>query len=311
MILKIVKMLERLIKVKYLNKIILFIIKIMNIRSQNLDYIDYIFNNLIGTEFQQNNSPFIKVAFLGNSTDFSEKMFVADDSKNIITLVRNVRSGVKLDNIKRSVYMIIKIKLKYIHFSTGNIFSDIYDYAILESDETSKVIYFEYNGIKYDKIKDIIRYENYKDKTKIFFKQGDQQISNDMTNYLIIMRHFGVIVKNIGYYIPNESLKYFHVVQSVSSNFGKITNEREFFTKLLENPVVKINELINTELNGSKINQENCKDCGDEDDEGEDNGKRKTIKMSLKTKIDSTKIIQEKKILLALFFSEVLFNFYF
>jgi len=283
----------------------------MNFRTENLDYIDYIINTLIKTEPIQNYAPFLKVCFIGNCSDITEKMIVADDSKNIITVVRNVYTGTKLDSIKRSVYMIIKTKLKYIHLNTQNLFSDIFDYVILEPDETSRCLYFEYNDIKYESLKDIIKHKDYKEKTKIFLKQNNQQIQNDMVNYLIIMRYFNVNMKNIAYYIPNESLKYFHVTQSISSNFGTIPNEREFFSRLILNPVFGLNELITSELEGSKINQEssNCKDCGDAGDEEEI--KRKTIKMSLKIKVDSTKIIQEKKIIIAWFILETLFNFYF
>lgn len=204
------------------------------IYKNHLAYIDLLFNAALRNNQidQSNYAPFIKVGFLGNANHYLDRMFCVEEGLVMLIFVRNVQFGTEPGEYKRSAYMIVRNKTKLIHFDTGIIFSDVFDYAHIEPQETVNNISFLYNGLIYTDIKQISSIDgDYKSKTKIAININGNELPNDMYYYCYGFR--GDVTSKIGYYIPDENFEYYHVIHHFPDNFGKISNPQIFFQSLL------------------------------------------------------------------------------
>lgn len=277
--------------------------------KERLVYIDYIFNSAIRTnQYDTNNyQPMIKVAFLGRGDNFLDKMFTAEDGQFILTFVKNVLFDNELNIYKRSSYMIMREALLYVHFDTGIIFKDIFDYAHIESEETKQFLIFLYKDKLYENISEISSFDkDYKKSTKILARLNNTEIQNDMYYY---NGFFGIYsCSKIGYYISDENIKYFHVTMFYKDVFGSIRDPYSFFMPLLQNPA-NIITVINTI-------PENIKPVISQSETGRKKKPKKQPKdtylgLSLVGKIASASNLQNKKITVAWFLCEIMYPFFF
>lgn len=205
--------------------------------KNHLPYIDFLFNAALRTNQidQFNYSPLLKLAFLGNADHYLDRMFVIEEGQIILFLVRNVQFAQEPGEYRRSAYTILRSKTKLIHYDTGIIFSDIFDYAHIEPQETINYISFLYEGKIYTNITEISSIDpTYKLKTKIAININGNELPNDIYYYCCGFQ--SDIKQKIGYYIPDENLEYYHVIHSFPANFGKVSNQQMFFQNLLSNP---------------------------------------------------------------------------
>lgn len=269
--------------------------------TQNLQYIDLFFNKSISPEISVNNlyNPIIKVGFLGQIENIFDRMFVAEESKHMVIFVKNVTSSTTGKN-KRAVYIIIRRKLKYIHLFNGNIINDIFEYSWYEPEETKKNIYFQYNDERYESIADVYNIDNdFKSKTKIF-TNDDQEISSDLFDYFSLFRD--EIQYKLVYYVEDDSINYFHVMMHISQNFGVINID--FFRILQLNPEETTNKIISSRMHNpdSKKKVSSSK---------KETSSSETEILSLSETLASEKYLQTKKITVAWFLCEVMYNFFF
>lgn len=198
----------------------------ININPNGINFIDCIFNSF-GIEV-----PYIKLSFFSNGENVLERMFICEDNDNMITAVMNVISSTdeKTKKIiyRRAVYMIVRSKISYVHFASGEIFSDLFEYSILESYETDNCLVFVHNGIQDTLFNIKNRDSNYKTNTSVFFRyyendiENFHEIGNDIFNYIKCSKYYGnnEIDKKIGYYLKNENFDYFHPILRMKKSFG-------------------------------------------------------------------------------------------
>lgn len=248
----------------------------VNVRSDSLWYIDNLFNTCIKNN--ANNSPCILLGILKSGESPLEKMFVAEEKNHNVIFIRNVEheSGI----FRRSAYIIVRSKILFIHFATGFILRDIFDYCHVEHEQVKNVVCFFYEGLQYDNIADISsRDVNYKSKTHIF-TYDKREINSSIFNILPIL---GLrIFNNIGYYIPDESIKNFHVMAYFSKLFGQFDKSVNF------NNIEKIISSVPT-IGPPKIH----------------------LNTSLEIKLNSYNELQDKKIVIAWFLCEAMFNIFY
>lgn len=281
----------------------------ISIFKERLFYIDYIFNSAIKINQYDSNSyqPLIKVAFLGKGDTFLDRIFTAEDGEFILTFVKNVLFDSDLNIYKRSSYMIMREALSYVHFDTGIIFKDIFEYAQIEKEEVKQILIFSYEDKLYEDISEISSNDqNYKTKTKILIKSNGTEIKNDMYIY---NRLFGIYSQSkIGYYISDDNIKYFHVTMFYKDVFGAIRDQYAFFMPLLQNPDNVI-PLINTI-------PDNIKSVIQNTETGRKKKQKKQPKdnylgMSLVGQIASASNLQNKKIIVAWYLCEIMYPFFF
>lgn len=281
----------------------------ISIYKNHLPYIDILFN--ISLKVHQNDqtnySPFLKVGFFGNADHFLDRMFVVEDGPMIVVFVRNVQNESDVSSYKRSVYMIIRRKLKFIHFDSGIIFDDIFDYAHIENEEVNKYISFVYNGNVYKDIKEISNIDlDYKSKTKIYIDFNGMELQNDLYYYCYAFQ--GEISKKIGYYIPTENIEYYHVVHHFRSDFGKNPNQQLMFQNLLNdtnNFYTLINYIFEDPNFGKAPEFTRYGNIKKKASKSTYNG------VSLVTQLATKTDIQSKKMIIGWFICEILYQFFF
>lgn len=269
--------------------------------------ISYTFNTLLKTDINDMNnySPILKFGFYGTGTDFTEKMFVSEENENMVTFVRNVILELQKTVIRRSVYMIIRSKISYIHLSTGIIFDDLLDYAIIENEEISNFFEFDYDGTRYSNPSNISYLdENYKLKTKIMIKGTENQFPNDFYTYLLSYPYdntnsFKNIEFKVAYYIKEQSLGNFHVVNHIALCFCDEDKRQNICSYVISN-TNNLQQIIDTNLSkdglSNNMNNEN---------------KTKYIGSSLSVCVKSLSSLQKKQYYISWFFAEVLFELFF
>lgn len=282
----------------------------LSFRPNFSPYISYIFNKLMRQHQSDttNYAPILKFGFYGNGNHMSERMFTSEESMYMISFVKNVSLEPPYNSIRRSFYMIARSKVHYLHYKTGIIFKDLFDYAYLEDEEVSKYFVFQHNERIYTKISEIIPTDvNYKNNTKIIFKSNNTEFYNDMFYYLhtipMIDNSYKEPELKIGYYIPESSLSSFHVSNHISSCFSLRTDRTQLYNSIINN-FSTLDVLLQTNFS------EGLSSSNEYMEEG------KTVKIlfigsSLSIMVSSTDKIQQKRIYIAWFIAEILYGLFF
>lgn len=287
----------------------------INIYSERLKYINLTYNYLLNQSFTElsnnNKQPAIKLGFIGDASSESERLFVAQDSPQLILMIRKTKLETDKEKKIKSVYFIVRSLVKYIHFSTGYIIKDIFDYFSLEIEEMFSNVYFihyipqfdsygnfiQYNTTQYTDIREIMKIdENYKTTTTVHLIYNNFKIEDIYTYSYIYMQ---IVERKIGYYVPVESYKCFHPHINISENFGNLSNEelQYQYQSLLFSDQYLVN-FINLKM-VSNYNSINIK--------------QKITTISLNDKISGipNNEEQEKRVVISWFLIDVLYNFIF
>lgn len=283
----------------------------VTVYKDRLQYLNLLFNlSLKSNPYDSvNYSPVIKLAFLGKGNHYLDRLFVVEETETMITMVKNVSTTTGDGVYKRSAYMMMRQAFKFVHFDTGSIISDLLEYAHLEVDEIAKHFYFWYEGKAYGNIIEISsRDTEYKSKVSIVLKSSNTVFENNINMYIY---NLGVETSfKIGYYIPDESILYFHVMVHMPDKFGGIPDIGSAINSLLADPN-NFSVLINSVLSDispqiTTVNDENKKSKGKKK-----LPKNKFLGISLITKISETASLQMKRIFVGWFICEVLYQFFF
>lgn len=284
-------------------------VKPITIYKERLQYSNYLFNVALKSNQNDTNnySPLIKVGFLGDCRHHLDRLFVVEETEPMVIMVKNVDARSEPGIYKRTAYIIVRSKLKYVHFDTGFIINDIFDYSHIEPLEISNYILFYYEDNFYDKIVDISSKDiNYKTKTKIFVKNTGNELTNNLFYYIY---NFGIqTVNKIGYYIPESSIPNFHVMCHIPYKFGKIPNIISTFDSILSNQS-NIIVLINNVLDISTEYHETLTITGKTKKKKQP--KNKFVGVSLIAKLMDTNSLQMKRIFIGWYLCEVLYQFFF
>lgn len=278
--------------------------------KQTLPYIDMLFNLCLKINDMDgiNYSPLIKLAFYNKCNHYLDRLFVVEETESMVIMVKNVSTGTEAGVYKRSAYIIMKKALKFVHFDKGYIFSDLFEYCHIEPEETSKHLYYRYQDRNYRTIEEISSIDkDYKTKTKILYLQNNNEVPNDINLYIKYLGN--EIIFKVGYYIPDESIKFFHVMMHLPSRFGELENPITVFESILADPN-NLKVLINTVLldlnpTGQKIGVKSKKIKSNQP-------KNKYLGMSLVSQLfKESDSLQLKRIFIGWFMCEVLFSFFF
>lgn len=274
--------------------------------KERLPYIDLFFNISIKTDQNDmvNYAPIIKVGFIGKGINFTDRMFVAEETEHMLIFVRNVTFDSEPGGYRRSVYIIPRKYIKYVHFDTGYVVSDMLDYSLVESEEVSKFIHFSYEDKIYERLSEIVNLDkNYKTKTKIIMKGTDQVMNFSLFDYI---RDPASEARNkLGYFVPEDSIKYYHVMMFIGQKFGKLQNQYAIFSQLLEDRQNIYNNIYRLVTSIS--------DTGGTAVKVTKKGIPKTdlISESLVSTITRDDTLQMKKIFVAWFLCEIMYPFFF
>jgi hypothetical protein len=281
----------------------------VNINSQRLDVITKLFNITLSNDLT-NMAPFIKVGLIGNYSSIFDRFFTTEENKIMLTFVRNVKNTDDDDAYKRSAYMIVRKKTRLIHFRTGLIFDDVFDYAHIEQTELYNFgISFYYNDKYYTNINDISSIDpEYKQKTIICYLNNSNQIvmENHIHTYCYLFGNF--IDKKVGFYIPDENIEYLHVIHHFKSSFGLIADKNRCWA-YLDNNDNNLNILINQNfINPATMKEIKYTKKGTVKNEKDiDN----FIHLNLISKIKSVNDYQIKRLIIGWFISEILYSYIF
>lgn len=282
----------------------------ITIYKERLQYSNYLFNITLrnGQTDTNDYSPLIKVGFLGDCRHHLDRLFVSEETEHMVIMVKNVDANIEPGIYKRTAYIIVRSKLKYVHFDTGYIISDIFDYAHIEPLEVLNYICFSYEDVIYDNIVDISsKHPNYKTKTKIIVRSNGVELINNLFYYIYNFKN--EIVFKLGYYIPESSIVNFHAMCHIPDKFGVLPNIIPAFEAILNNPS-NIITLINSVLDGSKEYQnEDLNASGKKKKKKQP--KNKFVGVSLMAKLMDTNSLQMRKIFIGWFLCEVLYQFFF
>lgn len=289
----------------------------VTVYQDRLIFLEYLFYySLRINEYDTTNySPSIKLAFIGNGNNILDRLFVVEETESMILMVKNVsvppkNVSIKNEPYKRSAYIMMRQAFKFVHFDTGYIFNDLLDYCHIEPERISNYIYFVYEDNRYENIKDISsKDDKYKSKVRIF-TNNNMEITNNI-NFYIQYIGYSEIKSKIGYYISNESIKYFHVMSHLKENFGSLENIETSSPILISDPT-KFLYLINTVLNTITsesviIDDESRSRCKKQ----KKKVTKETIGFSLVTKLKEQESNQNKRIAIGWFICEVLYQFFF
>ncbi len=205
------------------------IIKPVKIYYQNIELINIIFRSIPNINIEK--IPSLKIGILGSGVDILDKMFVVEDGPNVLMFMKNVKNSKSL--YRRSAYMIVRSKVKYVHFRTGVIFSTIKEFADLEKD------FFESEYV--------IEGENIVDKT-------GKKIENP-NFYEYMYYRSNTLQTLIGYYIPESSIINFHPVTYFNNKFGDYDYEfiKYIFYRVYEESFIEF--LLNKQFNDTSGNK--------------------------------------------------------
>lgn len=277
---------------------------------QNLHHINTLFNiSLKQNQMEAGNyAPIFKLGFLGNGSHYLDRMFTIEERNGIIFFVRNVQFGDEKNEYRRSVYSIIKDKTLYVHYTTGILFKDLFDYAHIEPTEISETLYFYYNDKYYNTIKEISDQDpiNYKTKTIIVSKIKQIEIPNDM---LIYGSFFGLTSQlKVGYYIPEENIPYYHVILFMGKQFGLVPNASHFFQSIANDPNGMYTVVNTVFLDPRQYGQAKLNKSGNLKKQSKNNP---YVGVNLINKLSSEKILQNKRFIVGWFLCEIMYQFFF
>lgn len=249
--------------------------------------------------------PILKVGFFGSGENYLEKMFVVEENQFIISFVKNVFLGNKEQSYRRSMYIIVRSKVSYVHFKTGTIFKDIFDYALIEKDEVAEFFEFEYKGTRSLDVESLYYDDNdFKTKTKIFIKSTDIEVENNFYHYIYYLPinpqlQYKEIQNKVGYYIEEDSLSNFHICQHFSKIFSTQDSDQiiKYIYDNAENLDQIISQIVNTNFSSGYINNDNNKIKINND------SLINIIKNEISSQLKSTQI--------GVFLAEVLFKLFF
>lgn len=280
----------------------------LNIHSERFQYIDYMFNYCLTNNFEPQNivSPSVKVCFIETGTKYTDRMFVAEDYEPMVLVVRNITTD-KPSLFNRVAHIIVRSKINYVHFSTGSIFKDLFDYSFLEPEEIKTNIYFYHNEKTYDNIGDIAKIdEDFKMTTRVFLRNNNMEIGNNLFYYSYTFKYPST--QKIGYYILPQNYEYLHVITNIPTKFGEMNDDINKFNEMLQDPNKIFNVLsyifgdvpsIMVEVKG-KNGKSKYKET-----------KVKSVNKSLIDKVNSTTAKQEKVVIISWFLCEIMFKFFY
>lgn len=298
----------------------------IRVHSERFDLIDSVFNlSLGGFLFPQGNqtslSPAIRIAFIERGLHVLERMFVVEDFKPMITMILN--TPLKRPNAYiRTAYMIVRTHIDYIHYKSGYIFKDLFDYCLFEHQQTNANLFFLHNGSTDLTLNQIIAKDpNYKVNTRVFLRSNNYEIGNDMFQYSYFFRQ--QIQDNVAYYVREEKYEdYFHPILNFTKNFGKAEEIGNIYASILQNPQLIVNFVNHIFKSSSDLDvyDDEYEDESDDDSDDEDQKKKKKTKkerktkyigMSLIAKIGTTEKMQEKRIIIGCFICEMMYRLFF
>uniref|UniRef100_A0A6C0BD21 Uncharacterized protein n=1 Tax=viral metagenome TaxID=1070528 RepID=A0A6C0BD21_9ZZZZ len=268
----------------------------VNVAIDRFHYIDAIFNLCLGGD-SNINSPIIKVGFINSGLNVLDRMFVCEETQSMLIFVKNVTLKTKPSEFIRTAYIVVRSAVSYFHFSTGYIFSDLFDYCLIEREDALANLIFFYNNTAYDDILKISSIDpDYKIKTRVFLKYNNYEIGNNLFIYSYVFR--SSIQYKIGYYLEERNWKYFHPMIAIARNFGELPNSMQFLQALLSN-IRYTSNLISIQLNSIADN---------DDKKGR---KKRYTGMSLLDKVNQSTTVQEKKISIGWFLAEIMYRFFY
>lgn len=280
----------------------------VSVRNEYINILSYSFNYILKKHVNDNNnySPLIKFGFYHNGNTIEEKMFVCEDSDLMVSFVKNVVLNPPNNSIRRSFYMIIRPKVSYIHLSTGYIFDDLIDYAVLENVEFNKYLYIIYNDKYIENPLELYQIDKeFKSKVKIFTRDGNVLFNNNMRDYMKYLPYTSQFFNKefdtkIAYYIQDKNIQNFHVAYHISECFSPDTMPKDQLVYGVMQNTAYLNTLFETDFTqighqkSTKQKRENY------------------VGSSLVRKIKSIgENIQEQKYIIAWFFCEMLFSLFF
>ena len=275
----------------------------IRVHMERFQYIDYIFNLCLSGSFQSATivSPAIKVGFIERGSHVLERMFVAEDFESMLIFLRNVPLGSKPNVYIRTAHIMPRSFINYVHFTTGLIFKDLFDYCLIERDETNANLYFIHEDqVCFDLNEIIAKDQNYKTNTKIFIKTSNFEIGNSLFLYSYSFKEY--IQYKVGYYLLDVNYDYFHPMINISKNYGQLQNAYNIFTSILSNSEYIVS-LVNFQFQSSLTV---------DDEDGVKNGRKpKLIGMSLIDNVKACKSNQEKRITIGWFLCEIMYGFFF
>lgn len=280
------------------------------VNTQNLNIINTLFNISMKENYMESGyfAPTYKLGFINNGQDYLDRMFTIEERNGMLFFVRNVQFGDDQNVYRRSVYTIIQRKTLYIHYTSGILFKDFFDYAHLEPDEVSNIVFFQYEGQYYNNINEISSQDpnEYKTKTHIFNKATQIELQNDM---LIYGGYFGVSAQNkVGYYIPESSLEYYHTIYFLGKVFGVVGNKSQFVSDLTTNPNNIYNIVNSVFLDPREVTGQQLTKSGKPKKQPKGNS---YIGVSLMNKLASYTNIQYKRFTIGWFLCEIMYPLFF
>ena len=256
----------------------------VKIYNQNIRLIDDIFLSIPGISHFK--IPKIKICIIGGGNDVLDRLFVVEDGPDLISIIKNVLNS--KNKYLRTLYMIVRSKVKYVHFS-GKVFNSLIELAELETTLFNTEFKFICNGKTYNKVSDI---EGRKDDIKLLAKDGKSYDIPSLYEY--ISSRSNLLQTLIGYYIPEESYINLHPVTYYNNKFGDYDIEfiRKYFDRIYEPGFIEF--LINNQSSDT-------------------NSTNKRVKAtSLITAVNKEKNEQSKRAIVGLYICEMLFGmFYF
>lgn len=262
-------------------------------------------------------SPAIKLGFIGNGNHYLDRMFTIEERNGMLFFVKNVIFGDDMNEYRRSVYVIPKSKVMYVHYFTGIIFQDLFDYLHIEP---SPMLNFYYGEKYYDTIKEISDQDpvGYKLSTRIFIKQPDtnQGFNNQNTLNVIELQNdiqmFTTFYNKdlqlkIGYYIPDSSIQFYHTIEFLPRKFGLVQYPSYYFSEIdksAEGMFILANNLFLDPRSGPVKLTKNGKVA-------KQTVKNPYIGVSLFNKLQEAKNKQQRRIILGWFICEIMYSYIF
>lgn len=178
-------------------------------------------------------SPTFKLGFINNGSHYTDRMFTIEERRGMLFFTRNVPFD---DEYRRSVYSIPKSKILYVHYTSGVIFGDFFDYAHIEQQEVSEHVTFFYEDKFYNNIREIstLNPTEYKTKTRIMIKLNQTEMQNDIHVYATF---FGKTCQlKVGYFVSDENIQFYHVNIFMGKQFGLVPSPTQFFQMVDSDP---------------------------------------------------------------------------
>ena len=197
----------------------------IQIYKERLNLISYFYSYSFKNE-ELLKSPLLKVGILGTGKTYLDKLFVIEETNPMVLFIKNNIYKDKDIPYRRTIYSIVRTKLKYVHYDSGIIFSDLLDYAHIDRNEIRRFFKFQYEGKIYENIDEISSIDNeYKLKTNILNIHDNSIFPNNMYLYNYYLKTEAL--NNVGYYIPESSCINLHPILFIPKLFGLLPGSFE------------------------------------------------------------------------------------